>query len=288
MVLGKRGRGDVLNVVRRAREMIPADDPVLCFNWYPHVVAQLAVPQLAADRTVRWYPVGRRRHRRPAILRSPGATLGRSGRGLPLGCGETGDRAARLAEYGLRVHPDAVYFPNELGEKPGGPSWPRPYLLSVGRLGPEKDHETLLRSFALLSSQLEHDLVVAGDGPNLDRLKKIVSASGLDERVHFVGYRRDIPALMEGPTCSCIPRAGGIRLCACRGDGARHALRGDRRALRSAFNRGTGTRGRARACGRCGAVAREVLRLLGDEPERRRLAAIGVEACHAISPQSGS
>ena len=200
VVLGKRGRGDLLNVVRRAREMIPADDPVLCFNWYPHVVAQLAVPQLAADRTVRWYPVGRRRHRRPAILRSPGATLGGSGRGLLLGCGETSRMSgAWLADLAAcACIPNAVGFPNELGEKPGGPSWPRPYLLSVGRLSPEKDHETLLRSFALLSSQLEHDLVVAGDGPNLDRLKKIVSASGLDERVHFVGYRRDIPALMGG------------------------------------------------------------------------------------------
>jgi glycosyltransferase involved in cell wall biosynthesis len=74
-------------------------------------------------------------------------------------------------------------------------------LLTVGRLHPRKDHETLLRAAA--ASRGPHALwLVAGspDGPDADayeaRLRALASELGVAPRVRFLGARDDIPDLL--------------------------------------------------------------------------------------------
>jgi glycosyltransferase involved in cell wall biosynthesis len=65
-----------------------------------------------------------------------------------------------------------------------------PFILFVGRLNLIKGPDLLLKAFANLRDRLpNHHLVLAGpDGGMLSSLREVVSASGLDGRVHFTGY----------------------------------------------------------------------------------------------------
>lgn len=65
---------------------------------------------------------------------------------------------------------------------------------SVAGLRPQKDTDTLLRSFGALKQWgLEVDLVVCGDGPQLPTLKRIARRMGVENSVEFVGWVQDVP-----------------------------------------------------------------------------------------------
>jgi sugar transferase (PEP-CTERM/EpsH1 system associated) len=73
----------------------------------------------------------------------------------------------------------------------------QPTLVTVGRLVPVKDHETLLQAMA----QLRRDgvlptLAIAGDGPLLEPLKARAAALGLDAQVRFLGHRPDVEVVL--------------------------------------------------------------------------------------------
>lgn len=58
-------------------------------------------------------------------------------------------------------------------------------LLTVSRLGPEKNLKTLVTSLAALPK--EYRLILVGDGPQRATLRRIVQDNGLEDRVVFVG-----------------------------------------------------------------------------------------------------
>jgi glycogen synthase len=62
---------------------------------------------------------------------------------------------------------------------------PRPYLFALGRLVPQKGFDILL--LALAQSDCHHDLLLAGEGPELENLRALSASLGLAGRVHFVG-----------------------------------------------------------------------------------------------------
>ena len=67
----------------------------------------------------------------------------------------------------------------------------------VGRLSPEKDHRTLLLALdALRTSGSSAHLVVVGGGPLEAELKSLARCLGLDQRVHFLGFRSDVAELL--------------------------------------------------------------------------------------------
>ncbi|MFV8825090.1 glycosyltransferase [Thauera sp. WH-2] len=63
----------------------------------------------------------------------------------------------------------------------------RPYLLAVGRLAPQKGHADLIRALATLPDPPR--CVILGEGPERERLERLVRHSGLEERVHMPGVR---------------------------------------------------------------------------------------------------
>jgi glycosyltransferase involved in cell wall biosynthesis len=70
-------------------------------------------------------------------------------------------------------------------------------LVTVARLSPEKDLDTLLRATALACrEEPEFRLEIAGDGPCMTGLRRVTAELGLGERVHFHGEVRDVPALL--------------------------------------------------------------------------------------------
>jgi asparagine synthase (glutamine-hydrolysing) len=72
------------------------------------------------------------------------------------------------------------------------------YIACVARFHPVKDHAMLLRAFARLAMQRSDcELLLAGDGPLRLDLERQVRESGVQNRVQFLGVRRDVPDLLR-------------------------------------------------------------------------------------------
>jgi glycosyltransferase involved in cell wall biosynthesis len=94
---------------------------------------------------------------------------------------------------------DVSRFPYA-GPDPKGP------VVTVARLSPEKDIDTLLRAASLLAPQdPAFRLAIAGDGVCLPALKRTAADLGLGERAHFLGQVRDIPALLATASLFVLP-----------------------------------------------------------------------------------
>lgn len=62
---------------------------------------------------------------------------------------------------------------------------------SAGRLHPTKGYDLLLQAFAKLQNK-DVLLKIAGEGPELDRLKDLAKSLDIQKRVEFVGFKKDI------------------------------------------------------------------------------------------------
>jgi glycosyltransferase involved in cell wall biosynthesis len=72
-------------------------------------------------------------------------------------------------------------------------------LVAAGRLSPEKGHRDLLEAMQLLLDLRPPPyLVVVGDGIEAAALRRQAASSGLQDRVVFAGFRRDVLGLLAG------------------------------------------------------------------------------------------
>lgn len=78
----------------------------------------------------------------------------------------------------------------------------RPLVLTPARLDEQKGHPVLLRAAAELSGV---DFVLAGEGPERAGLEALAGELGIAERVHFLGYRDDIPQLLAACDVFALP-----------------------------------------------------------------------------------
>jgi glycosyltransferase involved in cell wall biosynthesis len=71
--------------------------------------------------------------------------------------------------------------------------------LAIGRFERAKDYPNLIRAFAKVVSRTREKIVllICGRGSLEDEIRAQVRACGLEERVRFLGVRRDIPAIMN-------------------------------------------------------------------------------------------
>ncbi len=71
---------------------------------------------------------------------------------------------------------------------------------------PAKNHRTLIRAAARLSTQLRNlEIVLVGDGPLRLELEREVETLNISDRVSFVGERRDIPAILASLDVTVLP-----------------------------------------------------------------------------------
>jgi glycosyltransferase involved in cell wall biosynthesis len=76
-----------------------------------------------------------------------------------------------------------------------------PIAVSVGALTREKDHATLLRAAATARTCAPSlRWVVVGDGPERGALARLIEGSGLQDRVHLLGFDQDPPAIIREAT----------------------------------------------------------------------------------------
>lgn len=85
------------------------------------------------------------------------------------------------------------------------PGLPRPRILYVGRLAPQKGVATLVDAVPLLRS--DAPVVVVGDGPQRQELERRAAAKGLGDRVRFTGFvaHEEVPAWLASADVLVLP-----------------------------------------------------------------------------------
>jgi glycosyltransferase involved in cell wall biosynthesis len=113
-------------------------------------------------------------------------------------------------------------------------------ILSVGRLSLEKGHADLVRAAKILAGMEgvpSFRVVIVGDGPERETLRKLAVELGVEKRVSFAGFQRDtkpyyamaemvaVPSHSEGsPNVVLEAMAVGLPIAACRVGGVPEIL----------------------------------------------------------------
>lgn len=77
-------------------------------------------------------------------------------------------------------------------------------FLMIAEFIPRKRHRDALHAFARLGLPDAY-LALAGSGPCLAEMQKLAFDLGVASRVRFLGFRRDIPTLIQASTCLLLP-----------------------------------------------------------------------------------
>lgn len=79
-------------------------------------------------------------------------------------------------------------------------------LLFVGRLDPQKGPFLFLRAVeSLVSTYRDFHVLIVGTGPLEEKLRERVVQTGVESRVHFAGWRDDVPAIMKSVDALVLP-----------------------------------------------------------------------------------
>ncbi|MBX3673048.1 MAG: glycosyltransferase, partial [Burkholderiales bacterium] len=90
---------------------------------------------------------------------------------------------------------------------------------NIARLWPEKAQDMLLRAFRRVADRHpEARLWIAGVGPSESALRALCTGLGLDDRVRFLGFVKDLPGLLALVDVMVDPaQAAGVSLAICSG-----------------------------------------------------------------------
>lgn len=77
-------------------------------------------------------------------------------------------------------------------------------FLMVAEFNPGKRHRDAIRALRSLGRPNVH-LAFAGTGPLLEPMKHMAETLGLARQVHFLGFRKDIPALVRASVATLLP-----------------------------------------------------------------------------------
>ena len=120
---------------------------------------------------------------------------------------QTLDDAKQFAGFSLDAKSRAVYNGIDLTEFDANLTpylHPKPYILGIGRVVPQKGFDILIDAYAKLLSRRPDapDLILAGDGPERERLQAQAGGLELTERVHLIG-----PGRPQAGPCGCFTAA---------------------------------------------------------------------------------
>ena len=110
------------------------------------------------------------------------------------------ERKIRLIPNGITADPPAAS--SDTGPPAGWPADGRPVILTAARLEEQKGHRFLLEAAGAVPEAV---FLLAGEGAERTDLEARAQALGLSERVRFLGYRQDIPALLAACDLFVLP-----------------------------------------------------------------------------------
>ena len=79
-----------------------------------------------------------------------------------------------------------------------------PIVLSVGELNKNKNHKVVIKAMSEVKDKRVH-YCIAGNGPLLEELKNLSKEFKVEQRVHFLGYRRDIAGILKDVDVFVLP-----------------------------------------------------------------------------------
>lgn len=78
-------------------------------------------------------------------------------------------------------------------------------FLMIAEFNPGKRHMDAVRALAKLGRGDAVHLAFAGDGPYLEHVRRLSAELGVQQCVHFLGYRSDIPVLIRASVATILP-----------------------------------------------------------------------------------
>lgn len=78
------------------------------------------------------------------------------------------------------------------------------YILSVGELNKNKNHEVILRAIAELKNPQIH-YGICGEGNREGHLQRLAKDLGITGQFHLFGFRKDIPDMLQCADCFAFP-----------------------------------------------------------------------------------
>ncbi len=183
--------------------------------------------------------------------------------------------------HGVGVDPD-YYCPEPPGQAQidtgGGIPEDAPVAVCVAEFTPNKNHALLLAAWKMVAAKTPAArLLLVGRGEMEEALKRRVSEDGLSGSVRFLGYRTDVPRLLNRADVFVLAsqREGLPRVVmeamACARPVVATNVRGSRDLVRD------GESGLLVPLGRPEPLAEALLRLIGDRALARRMGAAGRE-----------
>lgn len=71
-------------------------------------------------------------------------------------------------------------------------------FVNIARLAPQKNQTLLIEAFAKNPGRYDNSkLIIVGDGDEREKLREIAKLHGLENKVHFLGIRTDIPDILN-------------------------------------------------------------------------------------------
>lgn len=80
-------------------------------------------------------------------------------------------------------------------------------LVTVGRLAHIKRVDLLIRAVAGLAGELRPWVAIVGDGGEADELQALARELGVDDRIHFLGWREDVEQILRRSRCFVMSSA---------------------------------------------------------------------------------
>ena len=100
-----------------------------------------------------------------------------------------------VIENGVDIEKIKAALPYKKNELIKGITENTKLICMVGRFSEAKDQPTLIRAVNKLSGDIH--LVLVGEGPLMADNKKMAEELGISDRVHFLGFRQDIPRILK-------------------------------------------------------------------------------------------
>ncbi len=78
-------------------------------------------------------------------------------------------------------------------------------IITVANFAPFKGHRVLIEAMRQLASTCDLQCLLVGEGPERRRLEAKTRAAGLSNRIRFLGWRQDVPALLRTSDLFVLP-----------------------------------------------------------------------------------
>ncbi|MBN1588909.1 MAG: glycosyltransferase [Pirellulales bacterium] len=211
--LGFRRKWQLPLAVGRLANRLRRQKPVVTqsFLFHANIVARLAARLAGVPVVLSGIRVAERRSRWP--LRVDRMTEGLVDRHVCVSqsVAQFAQRVAGLSQSKLVVIPNGIDPGQYVAQTPAdlrsmNIDAGRRLVTYVGRLDPQKGLPWLIEGAkSWLGRVADCDLILVGRGPERNALESLVAQWGIADRVHFLGFRNDVPAILARSELVVLP-----------------------------------------------------------------------------------